>query len=727
VKLRSSRNLPVWTAMAAAGLMMAHQVGSKAIRDALFLSTHQSSALPRMMIAAALLSVLMGGMSSKLFGRLSPAKVVPWGFITSGVLQIGEWILVGINPEIGSVVVYLHIVAFAAVLQSSFWLLLSEQTNPQDAKKRYGRIAGMGTVGGVMGGLLAARWTTLMPATSLLVALGVLHVVVGVVLMGTRRPSMAAVATPAAWESPGKALASAPHLRYLAVLVLLGTASAAMLDFLFKSSAAAAFGKGEPLLRFFALFYMCVSVVSFGLQTLVSRLSLEKLGVARTVSALPLSLAGGATLAYLAPIFPLFAFVRGLESSLRGSLFRAGYELFYTPIPPQEKRAAKTVIDVGCDRLGDAAGGLICLALVKLPPQSMVSMLLLITGGIALVNSWVAGKLDKVYVAVVERGLLNRASEVHMSGLGDWAVDPELLESRAIELPRVETPVERVTNTMPADLAVRHLADLRSGDMRRVRSVLAIGQGPDPALVPAVIDLLAWDAASQEARAALMATSLTITGQLADRLVDTRSDFAIRRRIPSILASRGDRRAVEGLMAGLRDERFEVRYRCARALDLLVGKHPELKPAADEVYEAIDREMSVDERLWHSRRLVDEHGSSDQFSYLDEVLRERADRSLEHVFSLLALILPREPLKAAFRSLHSNDELLEGLAMEYMDGVLPPNLREKLRMLQRKPAGERLHSTEEAAQLLLRSHQSIELKIRQLAEARAAAQAEEAE
>jgi len=84
-------------------------------------------------------------------------------------------------------------------------------------------------------------------------------------------------------------------------------------------------------------------------------------------------------------------------------------------------------------------------------------------------------------------------------------------------------------------------------------------------------------------------------------------------------------------------------------------------------------------------------------------------------------------LKAAFRSLHSNDELLEGLAMEYMDGVLPPNLREKLRMLQRKPAGERLHSSEEAAQLLLRSHQSIELKIRQLAEARAAAQAEEAE
>ena len=47
---------------------------------------------------------------------------------------------------------------------------------------------------------------------------------------------------------------------------------------------------------------------------------------------------------------------RAGEAVFRGSLFRSGYELFYTPIPVSEKRAAKSLIDVGVDRLGDALG-----------------------------------------------------------------------------------------------------------------------------------------------------------------------------------------------------------------------------------------------------------------------------------------------------------------------------------------------------------------------------------
>jgi hypothetical protein len=41
---------------------------------------------------------------------------------------------------------------------------------------------------------------------------------------------------------------------------------------------------------------------------------------------------------------------------------------------------------------------------------------------------------------------------------------------------------------------------------------------------------------------------------------------------------------------------------------------------------------------------------------------------------LLALILPREPLKIAFQALHTDDQLLRGLALEYLASVLPPSL-----------------------------------------------------
>ena len=49
----------------------------------------------------------------------------------------------------------------------------------------------------------------------------------------------------------------------------------------------------------------------------------------------------------------------------------------------------------------------------------------------------------------------------------------------------------------------------------------------------------------------------------------------------------------------------------------------------------------------------------------------RAGQSLAHVFTLLSLVLPSQPLQIAFRSLHSQNSRLRGTALEYLEGVLP--------------------------------------------------------
>ena len=59
------------------------------------------------------------------------------------------------------------------------------------------------------------------------------------------------------------ALHEAPFLRNLGLLVLLGTISAALLDYLFKSGAVRTMGKGPELARYFALFYTANQVVTF--------------------------------------------------------------------------------------------------------------------------------------------------------------------------------------------------------------------------------------------------------------------------------------------------------------------------------------------------------------------------------------------------------------------------------------------------------------------------------
>ena len=85
-----------------------------------------------------------------------------------------------------------------------------------------------------------------------------------------------------------------------------------------------------------------------------------------------------------------------------------------------------------------------------------------------------------------------------------------------------------------------------------------------------------------------------------------------------------------------------------------------------------------------------------------------AGQTLSHVFSLLSLVLPREPLQIAFQGLQSSDRQLRGTALEYLEGVLPSAIRAGLwPLLVRRPAA-RLVSSRGASLLnasaLARSH-----------------------
>ena len=56
------------------------------------------------------------------------------------------------------------------------------------------------------------------------------------------------------------------------------------------------------------------------------------------------------------PGFPFLAGMRSMEILMRGSFYRSAYEMFYTAVAPADKRAVKSLIDVGADRAGDAVG-----------------------------------------------------------------------------------------------------------------------------------------------------------------------------------------------------------------------------------------------------------------------------------------------------------------------------------------------------------------------------------
>jgi hypothetical protein len=180
------------------------------------------------------------------------------------------------------------------------------------------------------------------------------------------------------------------------------------------------------------------------------------------------------------------------------------------------------------------------------------------------------------------------------------------------------------------------------------------------------------------ARDALKRIGPNITGMLVDALLDPERDFAIRRRVPRVLASFPSMRCVEGLFAALDDQRFEVRFYAARALHLLLKDHPDLSVAPERVWIAVNRELSLQRSVWAGHRLLDSRAAHEREWFFDDQLLDRADKNLEHLFTLLALLLPGDAVRIAFRALHTDDRQLKGTAVEYLESATPPATRQLL-------------------------------------------------
>jgi hypothetical protein len=163
-----------------------------------------------------------------------------------------------------------------------------------------------------------------------------------------------------------------------------------------------------------------------------------------------------------------------------------------------------------------------------------------------------------------------------------------------------------------------------------------------------------------------------------DTLLNPETDFGVRRRLPAILADGEPALAVLGLWRALSDARFEVRYRAGKALTRLRDAgHPPV--ATDEqIFDAIEREVRVDTRIWRNYRLLDGFEGSEPDQLVYRVLERRSATALDHVFTLLGLVLPAEPLRICLQTLGTEDRVLRGTALEYLEGVLPSRIRERL-------------------------------------------------
>jgi hypothetical protein len=470
-----------------------------------------------------------------------------------------------------------------------------------------------------------------------------------------------------------------------------------------------------------------VSLLSFLVQTTSSALALERLGLGLTASTPSIALTVGGLLGLAFPGLAGALLARTGESVFRGSLFRTGYEIFYTPIPAEEKRAAKSIIDVGFDRLGDAVGGGIVRLLILLPVAQQYGAILLAAVACSAVAIVVARRLSTGYIQTLERSLLDRAVELELSDVEDITTRTAVIKTlrtpftagltrdRTIATTSLTAAVTSEHPVPVGDPEVMEIMALKSRNRDRVLSVLRDEEGVPATLVPHVIPLLAWDPVAEDAVKTLRKIAEERVGELIDALLDPNQPFAVRRRLARVFSICVSQRAVDGLLLGLEDLRFEVRFQCGRSLSAILEKNPRVRIDRERVFDVVRKEVAVGRPVWQSHRLLD-NIDPEQRSFVDEFLKDRAGQSLAHVFTLLSLVLPTAPLQIAYRGLHTDDPKLRGTALEYLEGVLPQDLSQRLwPFLGREQQGPRdVRARDEILADLLRSNESIMLNLEEL-------------
>jgi hypothetical protein len=452
---------------------------------------------------------------------------------------------------------------------------------------------------------------------------------------------------------------------------------------------------------------------------------LERLGLAFTTATPSISLLAGGLGALLEPGLASSMVARGAESVFRSSLFRSGYEVFYTPLPSKEKRAAKSIIDVGFDRLGDAVGGGAIRLILLLEPAAPYSSLILATLVCSAAATFVASRLTRGYIHTLERNLRSHAVEVDLADIDDVTTRTVMLNTMWRSPTAMATfrqqdaaaTIDRpITTRGAADPETQDIMRLRSRDRERVRAVLRREEELTPPLIPHAITLLAWDPVADDAIAALRRVAPRHVGALGDALLDPYEDFAVRRRIPRVIAACRTQRAVDILLLGLEDIRFEVRFQCGRSLTAIVAKRPDLRIEENRVYEVVLKEVAVGRPVWEGRHLLDALDDDGVRTDLDDFIRSRASQSLAHVFTVLSLVLPAKPLQIALRGLHVDDQHLRGTALEYLESILPPEIREPLWpfLEDNRPSTRTSRARDDILEDLVRSNHSIMLNLEEL-------------
>jgi hypothetical protein len=205
-------------------------------------------------------------------------------------------------------------------------------------------------------------------------------------------------------------------------------------------------------------------------------------------------------------------------------------------------------------------------------------------------------------------------------------------------------------------------------------AIRAVGKLRKRSLIPRVIKRLAQPELTDVAVAVFAGMGDAVAGTLRDYLVDPETPLEVRREIPAVLQAIGTPAAQFVLLESVLDSDTIVRHRIITALNKLGQVFPDRRIDRRLIETVLGAEIMAHYRSYQVLGTLGTTLKADE--PVVQRIRHSMEQEAERVFRLLNILYPTHDMHSAYVGLQAGDPIVHDNAIEFLENVLSPQLRE---------------------------------------------------
>ena len=206
-------------------------------------------------------------------------------------------------------------------------------------------------------------------------------------------------------------------------------------------------------------------------------------------------------------------------------------------------------------------------------------------------------------------------------------------------------------------------------------AIRAVGKLRKRSLIPRVIKRLAQPAVADVAVAVFAGMGDAVAGTLRDHLVDPDTPVEVRREIPLVLQSIATPAAQFVLLESVLDSDSIVRHRIITALNKLGQIYPDRRVDRRVIETVLGAEVMGHYRSYQVLGTLGARLDAAEDPVVQR-LKDSMQQEAERVFRLLNILYPGNDMHSAYVGLMTGDPVVHDNAIEFLETVLSPQLRE---------------------------------------------------